>query len=166
MKESILTFLVTIGVTNFGIGYICNIITVGLAFKSERIRFADRFKRLAMALYPGIPLECMSKGDRSNLREEVLAEFHVRLHSRAPQSFIDFCTRRNTSWYVAINSCVAIVIGCFFAVFIIWWNILWKPGVFAPMIMDAWEWIKVVLWTIIAPGIALYFIVWMLVEAR
>jgi hypothetical protein len=55
-------------------------------------------------------------GDRVKLKafmSVILAEFHIRLHSHAPDNLIQHCRRRNQLWYTALNTASAFPIGCF-----------------------------------------------------
>lgn len=110
--------IIAIGVTNLGFGYILNIIFVARFFSKKESRYAD-FRRFLstfrIKIEDGRPVQDYYK----YLEEPVLAEFHFRLHSRAPQSFIDWTIRRNTAWYIAKASAVASVIGWIIAFLII-----------------------------------------------
>lgn len=53
------------------------------------------------------------------LRTSLLAEFHLRFHSHAPQSLIDHGTRRNTAMYISLSSAFAAVTGAVAAIIVI-----------------------------------------------
>lgn len=110
-----LKIISTIGIANLGIGFICQAIVTSLFFHFPGIRFINEGEDLFEAF--GIDCTDYSKKEiRKELREVLLAEFHARLHSHAPQSLTDFCSRRNSAWYIALNSAVATILGLLFAV--------------------------------------------------
>ena len=105
----VLSFLIAIGVTNLGLGYLCNVLFVMIMFFVPRARYV-RFENLEAAVKLPGPSGC-SWGQRRKFRDDVLATFHLRLHTEAPSTLIDWCARRNTAWYLAKTSAFAIVIG-------------------------------------------------------
>ena len=115
----ILGLLVAVGVTNFGIGYFCQIVFITWAFR-PRARFSD-FGRLVSAFeIQDVVASSDPELVYERLHEPLLAEFHLRLHSHAPQSLLDYCSRRNSAWYIAGTSGVALVMGWVFAVAVMW----------------------------------------------
>lgn len=116
-----LKFLVNAGVATLGIGYLCNALFVIWMFLWPATRFGD-FQRLMQAF--GIE-ETKSRELRwweiflhrqrwrrwEQLKQPLLDEFHLRLHSHAPQTLIGYCSRRNTGWYIAYTSGLASIIG-------------------------------------------------------
>lgn len=113
--SAVLAFLAAVGVANVGMGYLCQIIATSSMFFFPRIRLVD-FDRLVRVF--GIPPD--PRIDKKALREELLAEMHIRLHSHAPQSLIDHCSRRNSAWYIAFSSAVASPLGWFLAFLVMW----------------------------------------------
>ena len=69
-------------------------------------------KNSHLNIYPfGINTNLSDRKIEKALRELLLAELHIRLHSHAPQSLIDHCSRRNSAWYIALNSTIASFLG-------------------------------------------------------
>ena len=114
-EEQWLKIISTIGIASLGIGFICQAIVTCLFFHFPGIRFFNKGENL----FEAFGINCADypeKEIRKELREVLLAEFHARLHSHAPQSLIDFCSRRNSAWYIALNSAVGTILGLLFAV--------------------------------------------------
>ncbi len=114
--KEILALLAALGITNIGLGYVCNIFFVTLMMVYPRARFID-FNNLIRAF--GLAGN-LCREQQKCLTEPLLAEFHLRLHSHAPQSLIDHCSRRNSAWYIAKTSSFAFAIGWIFAFCVIW----------------------------------------------
>jgi hypothetical protein len=114
-----LDFLIPVGVTNLGLGYICNILFTLWMMSNNKERFVD-FERFIYSFH--LEIDNSYKDDINKSLRKLLAEFHLRFHSHAPQTLIDFCTRRNTAWYTAKTCSIAFAIGWLFAIAIIWSN--------------------------------------------
>ncbi len=121
-----LKILVSTGIITVGIGYFCHAVFTGWTLYCRKSRLVD-FPKLISAF--GLIDEKLSNEDLKDkvkltkdelrkLEDELLAEFHLRLHSNAPRKLIEFCTRRNTGWYVAKTSAIASIIGYFFALWL------------------------------------------------
>ena len=103
-----------------GIGYFWNIIFVTCMFLCPSLRFEDFHKFLsAFGLKPNSDTQPKWKKEWRELSDALFDEFHLRLHSHAPQTLINYCSNRNTAWYMAINSGIASILGWFFATAII-----------------------------------------------
>ena len=114
----LLSLLVAIAITNFGLGYVCHSLFTLYMFMRKSERFVD-FNRLLKTFKLTPKKECKLSNQKQALLERMLlAEFHARLHSHAPSTLLDWCTRRNTAWYVAKTCSIALWIGLFFAIFI------------------------------------------------
>jgi hypothetical protein len=118
-----LDFLVGAGIVTIGIGYLCNALFTLRMLCSEKCRFID-FSKLVSAFGLSEPKYekqswCQQRKEWKQLKEELLDEFHLRLHSHAPQSLIDYCSRHNSAWYIAKTSALASILGCFVAIGII-----------------------------------------------
>jgi hypothetical protein len=85
---------------------------------SERCRLVD-FSELMLAFGLKIRSGANKRVIREKLQQRLLNEFHFRLHTHAPQSFIDHCSRRNTAWYIAKTSVVASWLGWLIAVVVL-----------------------------------------------
>jgi hypothetical protein len=111
----VLSFIAALGIANLGVGYMCHIIYTAVMLKIDCIRFID-LRRLVRAF----GLDASKVGDASlqRIREDLLAEFHLRLHSHAPASLVAHCSRRNSGWYIAQTSALALVLGWVFAVLV------------------------------------------------
>ena len=119
------TFLLSAGSVSLGIGYLCNALFLlyTLCRLSSRIvnfpRLLEVFglkdsKSEERGRNLGRNLSSVWRWrQRRQLGEPLLDEVHLRLHSYAPQTLIDFCTRRNTAWYIANTSGLASIIGWF-----------------------------------------------------
>lgn len=144
--DDILVRLVGGTVITVGVGYLCNVPFNWLQFNCRGVRFVDFSKfMLAFGLkYDGCSRGChccdcccsccfLSRCFRTCcdcpqdnqeqrwrvLEDALLGEFHLRLHSHAPKKLIDFCTRRNTAWYMANISAIASVAGAAFALLLL-----------------------------------------------
>lgn len=103
--------LVSTGIITVGIGYFCHALFTGWTLRCRESRLVD-FPKLISAFGLSNEKLCqLSKNEQQKLEDELLAEFHLRLHSHAPRKLIEFCTRRNTEWYVAITSLLALWFG-------------------------------------------------------
>lgn len=111
-------FLVKAGVVSVGVGYLCHALFVLYTFLSSSCRFVD-FSKLLHAFGLKYKNGNLTRGQQRALEEHLLDEFHLRLHSHAPQTLIGFCSRRNTAWYISITSGIASVIGWLVAVIFI-----------------------------------------------
>lgn len=115
-----LKILVSTGIITVGIGYFCHAVFTCWTLYCRKSRLVD-FPKLITAF--GLIDEKLSNEDLQDkvkqltkdelrkLEDELLAEFHLRLHSHAPRKLIEFCTRRNTVWYVAQTSSLASLFG-------------------------------------------------------
>lgn len=128
--SALLGLLAAVGVTNLGIGYICQAIVTPLMFFCPRIRFINDLEYLFRAFgitnldnistkLASLGCHTSTKKIRRILRDLLLAEFHIRLHSHAPQQLIDHCSRRNSAWYIALDSAAAFMLGFLFASLVI-----------------------------------------------
>ncbi len=107
--KGLLALLLTIGVANYGLGYLCNAIHSGIFMLWRHERFVD-FDRLASIF--GVPTtKSYCRKSLRLLENEILGAFHLRLHSHAPPSLIDWCSRRNSAWYISRASLFAMIIG-------------------------------------------------------
>jgi len=104
LLSPILIFLASVAVGNYGIGHVCQAILMGFTFLCYRTRFVDP-KRLIDTF--NVPVEFKRRIFSKALREPLLAEVHLRLHTRARQSLIDHCSRRNSGWYINSSSAIA-----------------------------------------------------------
>lgn len=126
-SDETLKFLVGAGVITVGIGYLCNALFTLWMLLRQRCRLVDLYKLMsAFGLWMDPPDKKFScrrwlkqRKEWRRLEEELLDEFHLRLHSHAPQSLIDYCSRRNTAWYVANTSAYASLLGCLVALTIV-----------------------------------------------
>jgi hypothetical protein len=112
---SVLKFITALGVANLGVGYICHVIYTAVMLKIDCIRFID-LHRLARAF--GLDTSKAKDASLRSIREDLLAEFHLRLHSHASASLVAHCSRRNSGWYIAQTSALALVLGWVFAVLV------------------------------------------------
>jgi hypothetical protein len=113
--------LIALGITNVAIGYICHGLFTFWMMVWPRERFIDVDRLLgAFGLQVKVKCESQRKKIHKEIRPYLLAEFHTRLHSHAPDKLIEHCTHRNTSWYVAKTSAIASYVGCLLAVAIMW----------------------------------------------
>lgn len=124
-------FLVGAGIVTVGIGYLCNALFTLVMLMNETCRLVD-FSKLISAFGLTITKGNLKPEERTRLEEELLDEFHLRLHSHAPQTLIDYCSRRNTAWYIAITSGIASIIGWSIAVCILFAD-LWCVCTDSPM---------------------------------
>lgn len=112
-----LEFLVNAGIVTVGIGYLCNAMFVFSMLVRSTCRLIDRSKLiqafgLEMQDTENEKLSWRKKREQTQrLEEGLLDEFHLRLHSHAPQSLIDYCSRRNSAWYIANTSGIASILG-------------------------------------------------------
>jgi hypothetical protein len=61
--------------------------------------------------------------NRKRLFDALLAEFHTRFHSHAPEHLQDHCARRNTGWYIAQTSAISIALATILGIVIVrWWD--------------------------------------------
>lgn len=141
-SDPILKFLVGAGIVTVGMGYLCSAIFTLRMLSSETCRlidFSELMSAFGLRIQPGVPnkkqlirqlMKPVWSGRRSaarsgartfasSLEERLLNEFHLRLHSHAPQSLIDHCSRRNTAWYIAETSAVASWVGWLVALIIL-----------------------------------------------
>jgi hypothetical protein len=118
-STAMLDFLVKAGIVTIGIGYLCNALFTIWMLNRETCRLVD-FSKLMLAFGLSVPRDRkLSCYQQRRLEEQLLAEFHLRLHSHAPQSLIDHCSRRTSGWYIAKTSALASIIGWIVAVAII-----------------------------------------------
>lgn len=117
--SALLGVLAAVGITNLGIGYICQVIITFVIFWRPKYRFID-FNKLVKAFAIKIPCKLEEKQVLNILMEPLLAELHIRLHSHAPQPLIDHCSRRNSAWYIALDSIMACWLGWILAFLVMW----------------------------------------------
>ncbi len=116
IDSDFLNILLSTGIITVGIGYLCHALFTGWTLFSRKSRLVD-FTKLISAFcltdkkLSNEDLEELTGGEQQKLEDELLAEFHLRLHSHAPRKLIEFCTRRNTLWYVAMTSSFASILG-------------------------------------------------------
>lgn len=112
--------LVSTGILTVGIGYLCHALFTCWTLKCRESRLVD-FPELISVFgltkkkLSNEELQKLNEDELQKLEDELLAEFHLRLHSHAPSTLIDFCSRRNTGWYVAKTSAIASIIGYYVA---------------------------------------------------
>ena len=103
-----LAFVIAVGVTNFGLGYISHALFLALMFLSQKERLIAPDRLLC-----AFQVQVKSQGNKTRRRHRnsLLGEFHFRFHSRAGKNIVDHCTRRNSAWYIAKTSGIAAVLG-------------------------------------------------------
>lgn len=131
--NAMLGFLVSAGIVTVGLGYLCSAVFTLYMLQSEKCRLID-FSKMMYAFGLRMREDANKKSVRRDLQDRLLDEFHIRLHSHAPQSLIDHCSRRNTVWYLAKTSAFASIVGWLAALWMIyardgflrascWWQI-------------------------------------------
>ncbi len=108
----IVSAAIAVGVTNYGLGYVCHAIFCAFMFFSRRERLVD-IDRLIGAF--GLT-DRLAGGLTRRQLDAILSEFHLRLHSNASCTLREHCTRRNSAWYIAKTCVIAVVIGFLVAV--------------------------------------------------
>jgi uncharacterized membrane protein YciS (DUF1049 family) len=111
-NAGIITAVITVGVTNYGLGYVCHAIFCAVMFFNQRERLVDT-NRLIKAF--GLNGKLEGKPTNAHLNA-ILGEFHLLLHTKAPDGLREYCTRRNSAWYIAKTCAIAIAVGFVVAV--------------------------------------------------
>jgi len=114
-ESGLLSFIILVGITNYGLGFICHVIFTWLMFLCEKIRIKESNKLIGIFGFK--PEEI---NDRKKLLREIQAEFHFRFHSRAPGKILKHCSDRNTIWYITKCSAIAMLIGFILGCYIIY----------------------------------------------
>ncbi len=110
----IVAAVITVGVANYGLGYVCHLLFCAFMFLNRKERFVDT-DRLFKAF--GIKTKTDGKFTNNQL-DATMGEFHRRLHSCASDSLRDHYTRRNSAWFItktcAIAAVMGVVVGTFY----------------------------------------------------
>ena len=128
----ILNILLAFGVSNIGIGSICYAATTLLFMIFPKIRITDLDELTKAFGFSQTELKSHELNSKLNMISRfklerkkrkwlirmLLAEFHLRFHSHAPQALIDHCSRRNSSWYISLNNAFASIFAWLFALLI------------------------------------------------
>jgi hypothetical protein len=109
--------VIALGVTNYGLGYVCHAIFCFVMFHCQKERLVST-KRLLNAFRLTTP-DPGGKVTRKQF-DAILGEFHLRLHSRASASLREHCTRRNSAWYITKTCVIAIAMGFLVGVVYAW----------------------------------------------
>jgi len=117
----VITAIITVGVTNYGLGYVCHAIFCVMMFAKRTERFGDSryLARLLKAFGSSSkPTEPTEVTDSELDLDRILGQFHLRLHSsQVPECLRDHCTRRNSAWYIAKTCAIAALVGLIVALF-------------------------------------------------
>jgi hypothetical protein len=112
-NTGIISTVITIAITNLGLGFVCNMIFYVVMFSWPKERFVDT-SRLLQAF--GLD---DSTNDSIQLRNALMGELHLRLHSHAQTSLLEHFTRRNSGYYIAKTSAIAVIAGLVLAIIIL-----------------------------------------------
>ena len=111
---SVVGTIVALLVTNFAGGFLCYSLTM-LPFVRRHGTWLLSEQDLERIETEVTNCQLGDGTRRNDSHREVMAEMHLRLHSHAPQTVMDFLTRRLTVGYTAYGSIWAIWIGYLFA---------------------------------------------------
>ena len=117
-NSTLIKFIVDAGIITLGIGYLCNALFTFWMLSCRKSRLYD-FSKLILA-FGLVRKKELCEEQLQKLEDELMDEFHLRLHSHAPQTLIDFCSRRNTGWYISKTSALASIGGWIAACFMIY----------------------------------------------
>jgi len=141
-KDNIISTLLAILITNFGIGYLCHALFTYYFFYvsiETRIISLPRFCKAFDLPYPKQRSHCIVRalaclgrlimslllgcGERRNkLVDALLAEFHTRFFSHAPERLQDHCAHRNTGCYIAQTSAISVALAWIFGIGFVCWR--------------------------------------------
>ncbi len=106
-STGLIALLVAIGLTNYGLGYICHVLFSAWMFWRRKGRLVDP-QRLCQ-IYK-VPIFTKATVPRK-ITNVLMADFHFRLHSSQNESLISHFSRRNSGWFITKSSAIAILIG-------------------------------------------------------